>query len=65
MQGFPTLIVVDSISGSVVVPKEQARSEVSQACLKGDLAIEHLLENEWFERIPAESKVSENNIYKY
>ena len=63
MQGYPTLIVVDSISGSIVATKEQARGEVVKASRGGDLAIEQLLENDWLERIPSESKVSEFQIY--
>ena len=50
--------MLDSISGAIVVPKEQSRAEVLKACHGGDYSIEQLLENNWLQRIPIESKVS-------
>ena len=57
IQGIPALIVLDTISGAVVVPKEQSRSDVLEACQKGDEAIEDLYSNIWMDRIPPESQV--------
>jgi hypothetical protein len=41
-----------------VVPKEQSRTEVMKACQGGDVSIEQLVKNNWLQRIPVESKVS-------
>lgn len=50
------MVVLDPISGKVVVPQELSRSEVMKACQGGDQAIERLLQNQWLERVPEESK---------
>ncbi len=50
--------MLDSISGNVVVTKEQSRTDIMNACRGGDDSIERLFENNWLEKIPTESKVS-------
>ena len=59
VQGIPSFVVLDSISGNIVVTKEQSRSEVMMASQRGEDAIKDLFERNWLERIPPESKVSE------
>ena len=55
VQGIPSLVVIDTISGRVVVAQDESRKEVHQACQMGEQAIERLF-NSWLENIPEESK---------
>jgi len=57
IQGIPALIVLDAISGEVVVTMEDSRREVMTACRGGDVAIEKMLVEDWFQRIPPESQM--------
>lgn len=65
IQGIPALIVLDTISGTVVVQKEQSRSEVVSSCQRGDEAIKHLFTNTWMNRIPSESQVISCFLYSF
>jgi len=56
VQGIPAFIVLDSMSGNIVIPKEQSRTDIMNACRGGDHAIEQLFENNWLQKVPIESK---------
>lgn len=55
VRGIPALIVLDSVSGQIVVPASDSRREVMQACQRGDEGIEDMLES-WIARTPQESQ---------
>ena len=55
VRGIPALVVLDAMSGHVVVPKEETRRDVMQACQRGDDGIEEMLDS-WIARIPQESQ---------
>lgn len=54
VRGIPALVILDAVSGQVVVPASQSRQEVMTACQGGDLSIETMLAS-WLERTPPES----------
>lgn len=49
------MVVIDSLSGRIVVSPDESRREVHQACQRGEQAIERLFQN-WLEKVPEESK---------
>jgi hypothetical protein len=51
VRGIPAFVVLDAVSGQVVVPASQSRQEVVNACRGGEPQIEAMLES-WLERIP-------------
>lgn len=55
VRGIPALVVLDSISGQIVVQASESRREVMQACQRGDEGIEEMLES-WISRIPQDSQ---------
>lgn len=55
VQGIPSFVVLDAVSGQVVVPASQSRQEVVNACRGGEARIEAMLES-WFSRIPASTQ---------
>jgi thiol-disulfide isomerase/thioredoxin len=55
VQGLPSLVIIDSLSGQTVSSAGTSRNEVARACSRGDEAIESLLQS-WFGRVPLESK---------
>eukprot|EP00804_Cyclotella_cryptica_P029072 CCRYP_005259-RA/>CCRYP_005259-RA protein AED:0.02 eAED:0.02 QI:1661/1/1/1/0.75/0.6/5/3045/1066 len=55
VRGIPSLVVMDAMSGRIVVSQEDSRREVHQACNRGEQAIETLF-NSWLDKVPAESK---------
>lgn len=57
IQGIPALIVLDTMSGEIVVSKEDSRNEIATACRGGTVSIERMLVNEWMKRIPPESQM--------
>eukprot|EP00555_Chaetoceros_dichaeta_P009239 CAMPEP_0198259078 /NCGR_PEP_ID=MMETSP1447-20131203/8346_1 /TAXON_ID=420782 /ORGANISM="Chaetoceros dichaeta, Strain CCMP1751" /LENGTH=786 /DNA_ID=CAMNT_0043946359 /DNA_START=58 /DNA_END=2418 /DNA_ORIENTATION=+ len=57
VQGIPALVVLDTISGEVVVSKEHSRGEVTNACRGGNVSIEKMLMDDWLKRIPPESQM--------
>ena len=56
VRGIPALIVLDAITGAVVVSADQSRSEVAIACQRGDDAITELVTKRWVQSLPPESK---------
>lgn len=56
VRGIPSLVVLDSMSGQIVVPSTETRQLVTQACNRGDEAIKSMFQNSWLEKIPPESK---------
>ncbi len=58
IQGIPALLVLDSISGNIVVAQEQSRNEIMMACQGGEDEISRLFEQMWLNQVPLESKVS-------
>jgi hypothetical protein len=56
VQGIPSLVVLDSISGQIVAPNSETRHQIVQACRGGDAAIETMFQHMWLDRVPAESK---------
>mmetsp|Transcript_17358 Transcript_17358/g.26215 ORF Transcript_17358/g.26215 Transcript_17358/m.26215 type:complete len:912 (-) Transcript_17358:287-3022(-) len=55
VNGIPCLIVLDAISGAIVVGKEDTRFEVGTACQHGNDSIKKMF-SMWSDRIPEESK---------
>ena len=55
VQGIPALVILDALSGRIVASAEQARTEVSRACARGDTAVEELFAQTWLGRLPTES----------
>ena len=55
VRGIPSLVVLDALSGRIVVSQEESRREVHQACSIGEQAIERLF-NSWLDKVPEESK---------
>lgn len=55
VRGIPSFVVLDAVSGRVVVPASQSRQEVAIACRGGEQRIEGLLES-WLERVPPETQ---------
>ena len=56
VRGIPSLIILDSISGQVVVPAEQSRNDIIQTFSNYD-SIRHLIQNTWMNQIPEESQM--------
>ena len=54
VRGIPFLVVLDAVSGQVVIPGSDSRREVMMACQGGDLSIETMIAT-WFERAPPET----------
>lgn len=55
VKGIPFLVILDAVSGRIVVPGTSSRQEVTRACQRGDTAIEDMF-NDWVHRLPAETK---------
>ena len=55
IQGIPGLVILDSLSGSIVASVDQSRTEVVQACQRGEEAIVAMLKS-WLDRVPEDSK---------
>ena len=55
VRGIPSLVILDSLSGQVVVPNTETRQQVMQACSRGDEAIKQMFHSQ-LDRCPAESK---------
>jgi Thioredoxin-like len=57
VKGIPSLVVLDSISGQIVIPNTESRSLVMQTVQCGaDKAIADMFSTAWLDRIPFESK---------
>jgi thiol-disulfide isomerase/thioredoxin len=55
VRGIPSFVVLDAVSGQVVVPAKESRQAVAMACRGGELQIEAMLDS-WLERTPQESR---------
>lgn len=55
VRGIPSLVVLDAVSGEVVVSASDSRQEVVTACRGGDLRIEAMFQS-WLGRSPASTK---------
>jgi thiol-disulfide isomerase/thioredoxin len=55
VRGIPALVILDAMSGQIVCSTEQSRTEVMQACQRGDEGIEAMFKS-WLDRIPNDSK---------
>uniref|UniRef100_A0A7S2L2R3 Thioredoxin domain-containing protein n=1 Tax=Skeletonema marinoi TaxID=267567 RepID=A0A7S2L2R3_9STRA len=55
VRGIPSLVIIDSLSGRIVVSPDESRREVHQACQYGEKAIERLFHS-WLDKVPEESK---------
>ena len=54
VRGIPSFVVLDSLSGRVVVSPDDSRKEVHQACQRGEQAIDGLFKT-WLTKVPPES----------
>jgi predicted nucleic acid-binding protein len=54
VQGIPSLVILDAVSGQVVVPNNVARKEVHQACQSGEYSICDMFRG-WLQAVPAET----------
>jgi nucleoredoxin len=54
VQGIPSLVILDAVSGQVVVPNNVARKEVHQACQRGESSICDMFRG-WLQAVPAET----------
>lgn len=54
VRGIPALVILDAISGQIVIPASQSRQEVMTGCRGGDLSIDTMLAS-WLEQTPPES----------
>ena len=55
IRGIPSFVVLDAMSGQVVVSANASRNEILQACNRGDEGIESLFHS-WMDRLPTETK---------
>lgn len=55
VRGIPALVVLDAVTGQVVVPASESRRAVVTACSGGEKHIEALLDD-WLQRVPQETK---------
>ena len=55
VNGIPSLVVLDAMSGQIVVTMPEARGEVMQACRDGQVRIDEMMKS-WLARIPSESQ---------
>lgn len=55
VKGIPSLVVLDALSGQVVVPVAETRQDIQRACNMGDTGIHSMLDS-WLGRVPPESK---------
>jgi Thioredoxin-like len=56
VKGIPSLVVLDSISGQVVVQNSETRQQITNASNCGDVAIKSMFENYWLPGVPPDSK---------
>ena len=54
VRGIPSLVILDAVTGQVVIPGSDSRREVMMACQGGDLSLETMIAT-WFERAPPET----------
>jgi thiol-disulfide isomerase/thioredoxin len=55
VRGIPSLVIIDSLSGTIVTSPDESRRDVHQACQRGEEAIERLF-RDWLDKVPLETK---------
>jgi nucleoredoxin len=55
VRGIPSLVVLDSLSGTIVTTPDESRKDVHQACQRGDDAIARLF-HDWLDKVSFETK---------
>ena len=55
VQGIPSLVILDAVSGAVVVDARTSRSEIQQSCRRGEDAIAEQFQS-WLIQLPVESQ---------
>jgi thiol-disulfide isomerase/thioredoxin len=55
VRGIPSLVVIDSLSGTVLTSPDECRRDVHKACQRGEEAIEKLF-RDWLDEVPVETK---------
>lgn len=55
VQGIPSLVILDAVSGAVVVDARQSRSEIQLSCRRGENGILEQFDL-WLQRLPLESQ---------
>jgi Thioredoxin-like/PUB domain len=55
-KGIPSLVILDSISGQVVVRNSEARQQIMSASNFGDVAIKSMFDDYWLPGVPPDSK---------
>jgi nucleoredoxin len=55
VRGIPSLVVLDSLSGTIVTSPDESRRDVHQACQRGDDAIARLF-HDWLDKVSFETK---------
>jgi Thioredoxin-like len=56
VKGIPSLVILDSISGQVVVQNSETRQQILNASNFGDVAIKSMFEDYWLQGVPPDSK---------
>lgn len=56
VRGIPSLVILDALSGGIVVAASETRGEVNYACRMGDDGIDQMFKS-WLQRVPEESQV--------
>jgi len=56
VNGIPAFVVLDAMSGEIVVSISESRSDVMKACQGGDDGIARMLTQQWFPKIPQMSQ---------
>ena len=55
VRGIPSLVVLDSLSGTIVTSPDESRRDVHQACQRGEDAIARLF-HDWLDKVSFETK---------
>eukprot|EP00980_Cylindrotheca_fusiformis_P000481 scaffold119_cov131-Cylindrotheca_fusiformis.AAC.11 len=55
VNGIPSLVVLDAVSGQVVISPSESRQAVAMACRRGEQAIDSMLES-WLDRTPTDTR---------
>lgn len=55
VRGIPSLVILDAVSGEIVIPNAIARREVQEACQRGEESICNMFRS-WLDRVPIDTK---------
>jgi len=55
VRGIPSFVILDAVSGQVVIPANESRQEIVTACRGGDLRIEAMFQS-WLSRTPSSTQ---------